>query len=110
LLEQASVAWRPILYDVQALRSVGASPAATVHRFNPIGNGYFYSAYEESMFEVPLLSSSSHSSSSSSSSSSAFSYPQRVAKFAGMAMEGSMDIQLADFFQECTAGTPLKNR
>ena len=57
-----------------------SSIAYSLERFNYIGGGYFYSAYED------------HSST-------------RIAKLFGMYLEGSLlDFQLVDLFPQCTAG------
>jgi hypothetical protein len=50
-----------------------------MHKFTSIGAGYFYSSYDESNLGF-------------------------VARLAGMALEGSLDIQLGELFSTCTAG------
>eukprot|EP00771_Trimastix_marina_P004102 gnl/Trimastix_PCT/838.p1 GENE.gnl/Trimastix_PCT/838~~gnl/Trimastix_PCT/838.p1 ORF type:complete len:417 (-),score=65.59 gnl/Trimastix_PCT/838:32-1282(-) len=55
------------------------SPAAQQHGFQHLGNGWFYSAYDAGMVK-------------------------KVAQFAGRLLEGSLDIQLGDFFHSCKAG------
>eukprot|EP01102_Stenamoeba_stenopodia_P023047 TRINITY_DN9804_c0_g1_i2.p1 TRINITY_DN9804_c0_g1~~TRINITY_DN9804_c0_g1_i2.p1 ORF type:complete len:376 (+),score=53.76 TRINITY_DN9804_c0_g1_i2:134-1261(+) len=67
-----------MLFDQHSLGGFVNSIAAG-EGFRYIGNGYFYSAYEQSGAEF-------------------------LARLAGRALEGSLDIQLGDFFASCKAG------
>merc|ERR1712137_429761 len=70
----------PKYWDVNDISVFSQSSAAQGENFNYIGEGYFYSPYEES---------GGHT----------------VAKLAGQFLEGSLfDVQLVDFFPQCTAG------
>jgi len=74
--------YRWAYYDKQALDSFQSSPAARIpggEAFKPIGGGYFYSSYQAGSLGF-------------------------VARLFGMALEGSLDIQLGELFSQCTAG------
>eukprot|EP01125_Pyxidicula_operculata_P010806 TRINITY_DN355_c1_g2_i1.p1 TRINITY_DN355_c1_g2~~TRINITY_DN355_c1_g2_i1.p1 ORF type:complete len:417 (+),score=42.21 TRINITY_DN355_c1_g2_i1:1-1251(+) len=78
LVEKIS-GYQTIYYPREQAELFMSSHASIEDGFKPIGNGYFYSPYAESTGSF-------------------------VARFAGMFLEGSLDVQLGDFFATCTAG------